>query len=104
MVDASGPGCATCADPWAVKIDHDHLTGLVRGYLCGSCNTVVDLCRHLCGCRFADYLANPPALPLRLVYPRWRAQFQSHRYEVRRRRFQELLIQTGSEYTAFLGG
>lgn len=59
LVEELGCGCATCPDPWATKIDHDHLTGLVRGYLCGACNTVVELCRHLSGCRFADYLANP---------------------------------------------
>jgi len=90
LVEALGSGCATCPDPWAVKIDHDHLTGLVRGYLCGACNTVVDLCRHLSGCRFADYLTNPPALPLGMEYPGWRAQLASPRYLDRRLRFDEL--------------
>ena len=90
LVEALGPGCATCPDPWAVKIDHDHLTGMVRGYLCGACNTVVDLCRHLSDCRFADYLTNPPAVPLAMEYPGWRAQLANPRYLDRRLRFDEL--------------
>ncbi|QOI65943.1 hypothetical protein IG195_21650 (plasmid) [Arthrobacter sp. TES] len=89
LVEELGCGCATCPDPWATKIDHDHLTGLVRGYLCGACNTVVDLCRHLSGCRFADYLANPPAAPLGIEYPGWRAQLASPRYVARCRRPRE---------------
>jgi hypothetical protein len=69
LVEALGPGCATCPDPWATKIDHDHFTGLVRGYLCTSCNTVVDLCPHLSGCRFSEYLTEPPARALAITYP-----------------------------------
>lgn len=99
LVEALGFGCVTCPDPWATKIDHDHLTGLVRGYLCGACNTVVDLCRHLSGCRFADYLANPPAAPLCIEYPGWRAQLASPRYLGRRRRF-DALATISPEYLA----
>lgn len=30
--------CAVCGSPDADREDHDHQTGLTRGYLCGSCN------------------------------------------------------------------
>lgn len=79
LVDALGPGCVTCPDPWATKIDHDHFTGLVRGYLCTSCNTGLDLCPHVSGCRFSDYLAKPPALELAVTYPRWKTEQRSSR-------------------------
>jgi hypothetical protein len=66
--------CATC-DSAAYVIDHDHVTGLVRGLLCVSCN-------HLegeCGRRVQDgahggepcfqkYWDCPPAGPLRWLY------------------------------------
>jgi hypothetical protein len=85
LVAEFGLGCATCANPWALKIDHDHLTGLVRGYLCGPCNATVELCLHLDGCRFADYLMDPPARALGLTYAGHSAQQSSRRYLTSRR-------------------
>jgi hypothetical protein len=43
---------------------------LVRGMLCWHCNTWIDTCPHPAGCAWAAYLNNPPALSLRLQYPR----------------------------------
>ena len=90
VVEALGPRCATCPD-WGRLVDHDHLTGLVRGYLCGSCNTLVDTCRHLSGCRFSDYLNDPPAQPLALSYPGWEGLRRRPRQLGRAKRFDVLL-------------
>lgn len=84
LVAALGAGCGTCGNPWATRIDHDHLTGEVRGYLCGVCNNAVDRCRHLEQCPYADYLSAPPATNLRLRYPYQR----TGRYAARRRCFE----------------
>lgn len=104
LIEALGSGCATCPDPWATKIDHDHFTGQVRGYLCTSCNTVVDLCPHLSGCRFSHYLGDPPARALAITYPRWRTELHSRRYAARRQRFVGLLESAGLPATAVVSG
>lgn len=87
LVSKLGPGCATCSNPWAMRIDHDHTTGFVRGYLCAVCNDKVDGCRHLEGCPYADYLASPPALGLGLRYPDHQRLRSSPRYASRQRLF-----------------
>jgi hypothetical protein len=38
MLAAQGGGCAICGNPNADNIDHDHVTGRVRGILCWNCN------------------------------------------------------------------
>lgn len=45
MLNQQGGGCAICGSPdhggknW--HVDHDHETGVVRGILCGGCNTAL---------------------------------------------------------------
>lgn len=38
MVEAQGGVCAVCREGKAEHVDHDHVTGLVRGVLCFTCN------------------------------------------------------------------
>lgn len=63
-----GGRCAICGlefdiDRSDAQIDHDHETGKVRGFLCGSCNRMLghakDDLRRLRNAQ--QYLANPPA-------------------------------------------
>lgn len=68
LVAALGRMCHACHVRPGASIDHDHLTGLVRGLLCRYCNTHIDGCPHASGCAWADYLNNPPAAHLRLRY------------------------------------
>lgn len=60
--------CPACAKPFSLArpavVDHDHLTGLVRGALCQHCNWDIGM-RHDSQQWFAaiaDYLLNPPAV------------------------------------------
>ncbi|MDI6106066.1 hypothetical protein QLQ12_46660 [Actinoplanes sp. NEAU-A12] len=39
-----------------------------RGMLRNFCNTWIDQCPHPSGCLWADYLNDPPAAALRLIY------------------------------------
>ncbi|WP_179730152.1 endonuclease domain-containing protein [Nocardioides kongjuensis] len=70
LVDALGPTCHCCGERYPYAIDHDHETGIVRGYLCRDCNARIERCVHLSGCRFAEYLNSPPAEPLGLRHPK----------------------------------
>ncbi|MFE7462304.1 endonuclease domain-containing protein [Nocardiopsis terrae] len=68
LIRAFGRKCAICGKHGQF-MDHDAFTGLVRGLLCRYCNTHVDSCPHTSGCEFAEYLNDPPAVGLDLVYP-----------------------------------
>lgn len=68
LTDQYGSACMICG-AYAVFIDHNHETELVRGHLCRWCNSRIDFCVHLKGCRYAEYLNNPPAAHLELPYP-----------------------------------
>ena len=47
MLHKQGGGCAICMrKDWSGRgpqIDHDHITGKVRGILCGKCNTAIGM-------------------------------------------------------------
>lgn len=69
LITAFGRQCQTCGASGRV-VDHDHFTGMVRGWLCGHCNTHVDDCPHPSDCPWAEYLNSPPAAGLQLYYPK----------------------------------
>ncbi|WP_329243080.1 endonuclease VII domain-containing protein [Actinoallomurus sp. NBC_01490] len=73
LIEALGADCHACRRCPGTMVDHDPFTAYARGLLCRNCNTHVDECPHLSGCPWADYLADPPAAPLRLLYPSWRS-------------------------------
>jgi hypothetical protein len=41
LLAAQGGGCAICGKPDPDNVDHDHITGRVRGILCWNCNVGV---------------------------------------------------------------
>lgn len=63
---AQGGLCGVCGKPLApwpsakTHIDHDHVTGAVRGILCSSCNRYEGWLKRN-GENLSRYLANPPA-------------------------------------------
>jgi len=69
LIEVLGPACHACGGGRGVFIDHHHSSRLVRGLLCRHCNTHIDSCVHLGGCRWAIYLDHPPAGHLQLRYP-----------------------------------
>lgn len=70
LAELYGDTCFVCHANPATALDHDHASGYVRGLLCQACNTESAECVHLKGCPFADYLNDPPALGLRIRYPK----------------------------------
>lgn len=82
LVEALGEACQVCRSLPGVHIDHDHVTGLVRGLLCADCNTRVDNCPHPAGCPYASYLALPPAADLGLTYPGYRKVWATERAKI----------------------
>ena len=41
MLASQGGGCAICGKPDPDNVDHDHVTGRVRGILCWNCNIAI---------------------------------------------------------------
>lgn len=72
LVRELGGRCAICQQAYPVVVDHDHESGLVRGYLCRWCNTAVEHCVHISGCAFGEYLDDPPAGSLGARHPHHR--------------------------------
>ncbi|WP_369333149.1 endonuclease domain-containing protein [Mycobacteroides abscessus] len=70
IIEKYGSQCQLCGLVPAADVDHNHLTGAVRGILCKDCNTRVDRCVHIDSCPAAEYLNSPPAADLRLEYPK----------------------------------
>lgn len=69
LTEFGGHQCHACGLRIGILVDHNHLTGMVRGLLCHHCNAWIDKCPHLDGCPWADYLNDPPATNLHLRYP-----------------------------------
>ncbi|MFD9685211.1 endonuclease domain-containing protein [Kitasatospora sp. NPDC059146] len=69
LVNVMGPLCQLCGVLPGAVVDHDHFSGLVRGLLCGVCNTGLESCLHLDVCPRAEYLNAQPAAHLKLPYP-----------------------------------
>lgn len=82
LVEQLGEACNACGSLPGVHVDHDHLTGQVRGLLCADCNTRVDSCPHPCGCPYASYLDAPPAAGLSLTYPGYRKVWAAERAKI----------------------
>lgn len=67
LIEIQGGGCAICGQPFrSVRgaVDHDHLTGEVRGILCSSCNMdLLKAARHdvLILASAVRYMETPPA-------------------------------------------
>lgn len=45
MADKQNQLCAICGEKKDLHIDHDHVSGLIRGLLCGDCNRALGLFR-----------------------------------------------------------
>ncbi|MEU5218499.1 endonuclease domain-containing protein [Streptomyces sp. NPDC020807] len=78
LIETLGPDCHLCGLYPGRMVDHDHITGRVRGLLCALCNKSADLCLHLAGCPQAKYLNQPPAAHLMLDYPKKEEYRQKH--------------------------
>ncbi len=79
-----GPRCHLCGILPGSVVDHDHFDGVVRGLLCGVCNTGLESCLHVDRCPRAVYLNDPPAAALRLIYPSARKTVKELRHAERR--------------------
>ncbi|WP_316782903.1 endonuclease domain-containing protein [Streptomyces sasae] len=82
LIEEMGEACQACGSLPGVYVDHDHVTGQVRGLLCADCNTRVDGCPHPDGCVYASYLAAPPAAPLGLTYPNHRKVWATEKAKI----------------------
>lgn len=88
---AAGGRCSLCAGAPLQVLDHSHLDGLVRGYLCRDCNAHVDGCLHRGGCPCDSYLRNPPLLDLQLQFPGYQVVARRGVYQSRRKAYEEVV-------------
>jgi hypothetical protein len=67
LYEAQGGVCYICRRAKGITkrlaVDHDHVTGFVRGLLCAKCNGYLGYIRDSpeAGTRMHEYLASPPA-------------------------------------------
>lgn len=97
LVDEFGPHCMCCRVELASVVDHDHRSGLIRGYLCRDCNGAVDRCWHQNDCAYAEYLASAPALGLGLIHPDAARWLKQPKYVARRREYERVMAGGVSE-------
>lgn len=64
--------CSICFKEVRLVLDHDHGTGLVRGWVCRQCNAALAIFDEDPGAmgRMARYIAQPPLNDLNLSYRR----------------------------------
>ncbi|MFV2198423.1 endonuclease domain-containing protein [Nocardiopsis sp. LOL_012] len=103
VAEQAGFGCAVCGGAGLGVMDHDPFTGLIRGMLCTHCNNNVDLCPHAVGCRWGEYLDDPPAAHLGLVYPRLSATVQRTLERTQERCWDPMLFADVQAYRARRG-
>jgi hypothetical protein len=84
MLDAQGGGCFICGRPpredISLHVDHDHLTGKVRGILCFRCNNAL-----------ADFQDNPSLLRKAACYLSTNSGEVEEEIELARRRVRSLV-------------
>jgi hypothetical protein len=99
LSQAFGRDCCICRRWPGTEIDHDPFTGYVRGLLCASCNIQVCACAHVSGCLFGDYLDDPPAVPLFILYPKLTSFLRNQESKIKRLGydpFAELRVRLGT--------
>lgn len=94
VIAVLGNSCTTCRSQPGQVLDHDHITGLTRGYLDRECNLVVDWCRHLEDCPFANHLQTPAGTGLG-VFPEHSRMMRRPKYRMRRLAF-EIVMSGGT--------
>ncbi len=62
--------CSICHNVTSLVIDHCHDSGLVRGFICHSCNSMLGFAHDNCDtlAEAITYLRNPPLMKLNLTY------------------------------------
>lgn len=67
LLEACSHRCVVCEKPFSSTrlpcADHDHVTGLLRGVICGPCNLAIGYAHDDVGwfTRVSSYLTSPPA-------------------------------------------
>lgn len=69
LLESQGSACAMCGamegrGERSLHVDHDHITGQVRGFLCDDCNRGIGMLRDstVILSKAIEYLVNPPAM------------------------------------------
>ncbi len=74
LLEIQGGGCAICGvQQERLCVDHDHVSGRVRGLLCGKCNRGIGLLGDSVSAMHSasEYLKSPPASCLSTHWDEW---------------------------------